>query len=160
MSVRVCFVCLGNICRSPTAEGVFQSQLDAAGLGDAVFADSAGTAATHVGEAADPRSRAEARSRGVALHSTSRQFQPGDFRRFDFVLAMDATNLRHLQAMPGAEAFGGTLALFRSFDPTAPPGASVPDPYYGGDRGFAEVYDQCVRAGEGLLRHLQASRRV
>jgi protein-tyrosine phosphatase len=160
MTVRVCFVCLGNICRSPTAEGVFQHQVDAAGLGDAIFVDSAGTAAYHAGEQADPRSRQEAEGRGVPLPSISRQFRPADFRRFDFVLAMDAANLRNLQALDGADAFTGTLALFRAYDPTAPADASVPDPYYGGPRGFADVYDQCARAGEGLLRHIRETRGI
>lgn len=155
MSVAVCFVCLGNICRSPTAEGVFQAQVDAAGLGEAIRVDSAGTAAYHAGEQADPRSRQEAARRGVDLTSISRQFLPVDFERFDFVLAMDATNLRNLRGLPGASAFDGALQLFRAFDPTAPADASVPDPYYGGPRGFADVYDQCARAGEGLLRHIR-----
>ena len=78
-----------------------------------------------------------------------------DFRRFDYVLAMDESNLRNIRDLPGADDFTGTLALFRDFDPTAPSGASVPDPYYGGPQGFAEVYDQCARAGAGLLDQIR-----
>lgn len=153
--VRVCFVCLGNICRSPTAEGVFLAQVEAAGLGDDIAVDSAGTAAYHAGERADPRSRQEAERRGVDLPSISRQFRPSDFRRFEYVLAMDESNLRNLQQLEGAAAFGGTLGLFRAFDESAPDGASVPDPYYGGPRGFGEVFEQCERAGAGLLQHIR-----
>ncbi|MEC8424342.1 MAG: low molecular weight protein-tyrosine-phosphatase, partial [Myxococcota bacterium] len=92
--ISVCFVCLGNICRSPTAEGVFRERVDEAGLSDRIHIDSAGTGAYHAGEPADPRSRAEARRRGVELRSISRQFQPSDFQRFDYILAMDEANLR------------------------------------------------------------------
>jgi protein-tyrosine phosphatase len=91
----------------------------------------------------------------VDLPSISRQFRPGDFDRFEYVLAMDESNLRNLRRLPGAAAYGGTLGLFRAFDPTAPAGASVPDPYYGGPRGFAEVFEQCERAGAGLLQHIR-----
>lgn len=155
MPVRVCFVCLGNICRSPTAEGVFLARVVAAGLQAEIQVDSAGTGAYHAGEPADRRSREEAARRGVELPSISRQFLPSDFARFDHVLAMDTDNLRNLQRLPGAETFTGTLELFRAHDPTAPPGASVPDPYYGGPQGFADVFDQCDRAAAGLLQHIR-----
>ncbi len=157
MKVRVCFVCLGNICRSPTAEGVFRHRVAEAGLQDAIVIDSAGTAAYHTGERADARSRQEAARRGVPLDSVARQFAPGDFRRFDYVLAMDRSNLRNLAAMGPARAYAGTLALFRRFDPASPAEAEVPDPYYGGPDGFADVFDLCDAAAVGLLAHIRAT---
>ncbi len=154
--VSVCFVCLGNICRSPTADGVFHKLVDVAGLSAKVFIDSAGTAAYHTGEPADRRSRQVAKKRGYSLDSIARQFLVEDFERFDYVLAMDQQNLKDLQALrAGAERKGsGHLGLFRDFDPSAGSGAGVPDPYYGGDNGFEEVLDQCERACEGLIEHL------
>ena len=154
--VRVCFVCLGNICRSPTAEGIFLQLVQESGLGSSVSADSAGTSAAHVGELADPRSRTEAADRGLTLSSRSRQFLSSDFDCFDYVLAMDTSNLRALQRLPGAAAYAGTLTTFLSFDPDSSPNASVPDPYYGGARGFADVFDLCERTSRHLLAHLQA----
>ena len=154
--VRVCFVCLGNICRSPTAEGVFQHQVDQAGLSDEIAVESAGTSGYHASEPADARSRAEAERRGVRLTSRSRQFVPGDFRRFDYILAMDDSNLRNLRAMKGADAYAGVLTTLRSFDPDSPPGAPVPDPYYGGPDGFSDVFELCERACAGLLERVRA----
>jgi protein-tyrosine phosphatase len=153
-TVRVCFVCLGNICRSPTAEGIFAKLVDEAGLSHRFVVDSAGTAAWHSGEAADERSAAEARRRGVHLPSRSRQFAARDFGRFDSVLAMDGQNLRDLRALaPTAEATA-RIARLRSFDPDSEANADVPDPYYGGDSGFAQVFDICEAACRALLDHL------
>lgn len=155
MTVRVCFVCLGNICRSPTAEGVFQHRVAEAGLLDVIAIDSAGTAAYHAGERADARSRWEAERRGVDLGSIARQFVPADFRRFDYVLAMDRSNLRNLRGLKHAASFPGTLDLFRRFDPASADDAEVPDPYYGGPDGFADVFDLCDAAAVGLLAHIR-----
>ena len=126
-----------------------------AGLSERISVDSAGTSAHHVGEGADRRSAAVARKRGYALTSRSRQFIPEDWQRFDYVLAMDRSNLRNLQRLPGVGRFGGTLALFRDFDPASPPGSDTPDPYYGGPDGFDDVLDICERGCEGLLAHIQ-----
>lgn len=154
--IRVCFVCMGNICRSPTAEGVFRHYVAEAGLSSVIEIDSAGTDAYHVGEKPDRRATATARARGIALGGTARRFERSDFARFHYVLAMDGQNLASLQAMAprGAEAH---LALLRSFDPGAPAHASVPDPYYGGDEGFETVLDQCEAACRGLLEHIVAA---
>ena len=155
---RVCFVCLGNICRSPTAEGVFLSLLRAEELLDAVVVDSAGTASYHSGSPADARSRSHALKRGYELPSLARQFVAADFDRFDFVLAMDAQNLRDLELLRrehGGELAHLHLGIFRDFDATARGGSSVPDPYYGGTAGFEEVIDQCERAARGLIEHLR-----
>lgn len=154
--VSVCFVCLGNICRSPTAEGVFRALLEREKLAQDVEVDSAGTAAYHTGERADRRSRAFAQKRGYELSSVARQFVSDDFESFDYVLAMDSQNLSDLKSRARAAGVEPHhLGLFREFDPTAPAGASVPDPYYGGDRGFEEVLDQCERACRGLIDHLR-----
>jgi protein-tyrosine phosphatase len=154
-AVRICFVCMGNICRSPTAEGVMAKLLHGAGLTDRVAIDSAGTGAWHVGELPDPRSRAAAKRRGVTLDHPARQFTRRDFDRFDLVIAMDATNLRHLQLM-SEQRSTPELRLLRSFDPDAPPGADIPDPYSGGNAGFEHVLDLCERACAGLLAHVRA----
>ncbi|MFN0252086.1 MAG: low molecular weight protein-tyrosine-phosphatase [Kofleriaceae bacterium] len=151
--MRICFVCLGNICRSPTAEGVMRVLVEKAGLAERVVLDSAGTGAYHVGEAPDPRTREAAKRRGYALEHRAWQFTANDFARFDLVLAMDAQNLRHLRGL--ARGRGHDVRLFRSFDPSAGDGAEVPDPWYGGEDGFREVLDQCERACEGLVAYVR-----
>jgi protein-tyrosine phosphatase len=152
--VRICFVCLGNICRSPTAHGVMERLVAGAGLAAAVAIDSAGTAAYHAGELPDARSRAAARRRGIELAHRARQFVAADLDRFDLVVAMDGQNLRQLQQLAGTRT-APRIALLRSFDPTAAPGAEVPDPWDGGDDGFEQVLDQCERACAGLLAHVR-----
>ena len=151
--IGVLFVCLGNICRSPVAEGVFRQQVEAAGLAGRFLIDSAGTSGQHRGEAPDRRSAAEAARRGLQLDHRSRRVSAADLRRFDWVLAMDRSNLAKLQQLKGASD-RAKIALFRDFDPTAPPDSEVPDPYYGGPGGFAEVHDICARAAAGLLAGL------
>ena|SRR5690349_15918499 len=152
--LRICFVCLGNICRSPTAHGVMERLVENAGLGAAIAIDSAGTAGYHIGELPDRTSRAAARRRGLDLGHRARRFERADLDRFDLVLAMDRQNLARLQALARGRA-APEIALLRSFDPTAPPGAEVPDPWGGEDAGFDEVLDQCERACAGLLDHLR-----
>ena len=152
--VSVCFVCLGNICRSPTAEGVFRHLVREAGLEHQIRIDSAGTAGYHCGDPPDSRSRAAAERRGILVDGCARQFVHADFARFDYVLAMDRTNLKELELLRPPDG-RGHLGLLRSFDPSAPKDASVPDPYYGGASGFDEVLDQCVRACRGLLDHIR-----
>ena len=124
-----------------------------AGLAHAIAIDSAGTGAHHAGELPDPRSRAAASRRGLSLDHRARGVIDADFERFDYLLAMDADNLENLRrrAPRGSAA---RLALLRSYDPTSPEGAEVPDPYYGGARGFEEVLDLLERACEGLLARL------
>jgi protein-tyrosine phosphatase len=156
--VRLCFVCLGNICRSPTAEGVMLHLIAQAGLSDQIRAESAGTADYHVGERPDPRSLATARGRGVELPSVARRFERADFARFDYVLAADTDNLRRLQALAPDQAARDKLHLLRSFDPDSPAGAAVPDPYYGDGDGFERVFDICEAACRGLLEHIKRAR--
>ncbi len=153
--VSVCFVCLGNICRSPTAEGVFRHLVGEAGLGDRIHIDSAGTAAYHAGESPDPRSTEHAARRGIRLAGQARQFLAKDFERFDYVLAMDAANFLELQRQVKSETARKRLFHCRDFDGASPKGASVPDPYYGGETGFEEVLDLCEAACRGLLEHIR-----
>ena len=148
---RVLFVCLGNICRSPTAHGVFEALVAARNLSDAIAVDSCGTAHWHVGAPPDERSIEAAAERGVQLgHLRARQFSVDDFAHFDYILAMDYSNLENLESMRPAD-YQGVLDLFLKFAPHA--GVDeVPDPYYGGDDGFNEVLDLVEAASEGLLK--------
>ncbi len=153
--VRVCFVCLGNICRSPTAEAVMRDLVERAGLSSAIEVDSAGTGDWHAGQPPDARSVAAARRRGIAVGGRARQFTADDWDAFDYVLAMDRSNFENLRALLPKGDEGRKLRLLRSFDPGSPPGASVPDPYYSTD-GFEEVIDLCIAACGQLLEHIRA----
>ncbi len=155
-STRVCFVCLGNICRSPTAAAVMSHLVATAGLADRIVVESAGTSGWHVGDGADPRAAAEARRRGVPMRHRVQAFTARDFARFDLILAMDRENRDDLLAIaPDAET-AGKVRLLRSYDPTAAAAAEVPDPYYGGPDGFAQVFDMVERACQGLLASLMS----
>jgi protein-tyrosine phosphatase len=152
---RVCFVCLGNICRSPTAEGVFRRLVSEAKLNSSIEIDSAGTGDYHVGESPDKRARTAAQQRGYPLTGNARQFKVGDFARFDYVLAMDGDNLSALKRLAPTDDARSKIHLLREFDATSPAGAEVPDPYYGGAAGFDQVIDICERACAGLLEHIR-----
>jgi len=152
--VKVLFVCMGNICRSPTAEGIFSKQVQEAGLTDVIGIDSAGTHAYHIGEAPDSRSQKTALKRGYDLSSQkARRVSAEDFTVFDYVLAMDRDNQQGLQAIcpVGAEY---KLHLFLSFAPNLEHD-EVPDPYYGGSMGFERVLDMIEEAAAGLLQDIQ-----
>jgi protein-tyrosine phosphatase len=153
--VRLSFVCLGNICRSPTAEAVMRHLIKKEGLEQQILLDSAGLGDWHVGETRDTRSQAVGRRRGVPLEGVARQFQAGDFARFEYVLAMDRNNRDGLLALAPDEESKAKVRLLRSFDPASPPDAEVPDPYYGGPQGFDEVFEICEAACAGLLDHLR-----
>jgi len=153
--VRVCFVCLGNICRSPIGEGVLRHLTREAGLADAIEVDSAGTAGYHAGEPPDRRARAAGRRFGVDVSGRGRQFEREDFERFDYVLAMDRTNFEDLSGLAPSEAARSKLHLLRSFDPASPVGASVPDPYYGEDEDFDDVVRICQAACGPLLERVR-----
>ncbi len=154
MAVRLCFVCLGNICRSPTAEAVMRRLVTEVGLGQRIAIESAGTGDWHVGEPRDRRSRAVGDARGTPLVGAARQFTAADFARFDHVLAMDRSNRDELLRLAPHPRERVKVALLRAYDPSAPPDAEVPDPFYGGPRGFDEVFDICERACRGLLERL------
>jgi protein-tyrosine phosphatase len=156
VTTRVCFVCLGNICRSPTAEGVFRHLLAECGRTDAFEVASAGTGAYHVGESPDRRSTETAARRGITLEGAAARFDPEDFDRFDWVVAMDRDNRRDLLARAPNEEAAAKVVLLRRWDPENPDGEAldVPDPYYGGARGFDEVLDICVRSCAVMLDDL------
>ena len=146
---------MGNICRSPTAEAVMAKLVADAGLGEQIVLDSAGTGGWHAGELPDPRARAAAANRGIVMEHRARQFTRHDFDRFDLIVVMDRDNLRHVEIMASGRA--PVVRLLRSYDPSAPAGAEVPDPYAGDVAGFDEVLDQCERACRGLLAQVRAS---
>jgi protein-tyrosine phosphatase len=157
--VRILFVCLGNICRSPTAEGVLRRIAATHSPDLELSIDSAGTADYHIGAAPDRRSCAHAARRGYSIDALrARQVQAEDFRRFDLILAMDADNLRDLQAQAPPDATAH-VALFMDYAPGGE-GRAVPDPYYGEAADFEKVLDLTEAAARGLLAAIRAGRGV
>jgi protein-tyrosine phosphatase len=154
MKTRILFVCMGNICRSPTAEGMFRAQAELAGMSASLDIDSAGTHAYHVGEPPDARSQVYARKRGYDLSpQRARQVTAQDFIDFDFIVAMDKDNLRVLKdRCPTPHQH--KLSLMMSYA-THSPSDVVPDPYYGGVSGFDTVLDYIEDASQGLLKLVQ-----
>lgn len=154
--VKVLFVCSGNICRSPTAEGVFRALLRREGIDHLVSTDSAGTHDYHLGDPPDPRSQQAARVRGVDIDDLrARKVRREDFEAFDYVLAMDRGHFRQLEALC-PPALKHRLRMFMSFAPDFG-AAEVPDPYYGDDNGFERVLDMCEAAAAGLLTEIRAN---
>jgi protein-tyrosine phosphatase len=160
--VRLLFVCMGNICRSPTAEAVMRGVLRREGLEDVVEVDSAGLGAWHLGEPPDRRSAAAARTRGIVMEGAARQVTAADFDHYDLLLAADAQNVAGLRAAAPDEEALRKVRLLREFDPEAVTAGDldVPDPYYGGPDGFEHVLDLVQAACEGLLTQLRAEGRV
>jgi protein-tyrosine phosphatase len=159
--MRILFVCLGNICRSPTAEGVMRRLVAEAGLQDEIEIDSAGTGAYHVGSPPDERATAAALRRGTELAGAARQVADEDFETYDLLLAMDASNLHELRERAPDDEARARVRLLREFDPASEGAADldVPDPYYGGPRGFDTVLDHVEAACRGLLDEIVAARR-
>lgn len=151
----VLFVCLGNICRSPLAEGVFRHLVVERGLADLFEIDSAGTGDYHIGAPPDRRAVDIARAHGIRLKGRARAFEPGDLSRFDHILVMDRSILRHVRHVQEALGSGAAkVRLLRELDPLAGDDADVPDPYYGGTGGFERVYRMIARACRHLLDEL------
>lgn len=152
--VKVLFVCMGNICRSPLAHGLFENLVAEEGLQDVIQVDSAGTHAYHVGEAPDPRSQETARRRGIDISAQrARKVRAEDFREFDYVLAMDKSN-HALLADLCPSGLEEKLFLFLEFAPDLGE-SEVPDPYYGGASGFERVFDLVEAASRGLLEAIR-----
>lgn len=151
--IGVLFVCLGNICRSPMAEGVFKKHLDDKGLNDKVFADSSGTGAYHVGENPDHRMCETAKGYSIILDHKARQFSRLDFKKFDYILVMDEANFKDIKTLADDSADLAKIKLMRDFDPY-PESGNVPDPYYGGIDGFTTVYQILDRSTREFLDHL------
>ncbi|MFI6804604.1 low molecular weight protein-tyrosine-phosphatase [Streptomyces luteogriseus] len=152
MTYRVCFVCTGNICRSPMAEIVFRARVAEAGLDELVEVDSAGTGGWHEGDGADPRTVAVLEDNGYAGDHTARQFRPSWFSRLDLVIALDSGHLGALRRLAPTEQDAEKVRLLRSYDPaTGDDGLDVPDPYYGGLDAFEECLEMVEAASTGLL---------
>ncbi len=157
MSIGVLFVCLGNICRSPLAEGIFSSLVKERKLENHFKIDSCGTAAYHLGLSPHPITRRVAEQRGIILDSKARQFQTNDFNDFDYILAMDRSNYKDLLGLSSCESEKEKVILFRKFDPNLKEGGvilDVPDPFYGGDQGFEKVHEIVMQANTILLEEL------
>ncbi|MBX2946369.1 MAG: low molecular weight phosphotyrosine protein phosphatase [Cyclobacteriaceae bacterium] len=155
-NVKVLFVCLGNICRSPLAEAIFKHKISQRGYQHQVEADSCGTSNYHIGDLPDERTRANAHQNGISINHRGRQLQPSDLEYFDFILAMDRSNHQNILNLPNASLHRHKVYLMRSFDSTDDHD-EVPDPYYGGMRGFQEVFEILDRSTEAFLVHLEQS---
>lgn len=148
---RILVVCLGNICRSPMAEGILKQLVKERGLIQSIELDSAGTGAYHIGSNPDNRAQEVCLSKGITLDHKARQVNRFDFDAFDYIIAMDSSNYDALKKI----APHHRLYMMRAFDPLAQSDLNVPDPYYGGIQGFHEVYEMLHRSGNGLLDHIQ-----
>jgi protein-tyrosine phosphatase len=156
--ISVLFVCLGNICRSPRAEGVFRHLASERGVAARFEIDSAGTSGYHAGDPPDARSVATARARGIVVAGRSRQLIADDLRRFDWLIVMDEENLREVEKLASrTPSTGARVHLLREWDANGT-GLGVPDPYYGGEQGFEKVQDIVERSCEALLDDLLAGR--
>ncbi|MCM0060377.1 MAG: low molecular weight phosphotyrosine protein phosphatase [Algoriphagus sp.] len=153
--IKVLFVCLGNICRSPLAEGIFNAKVKSMGLDKHLQSDSAGTSDYHIGELPDDRTLVCAKRKGIAIQHRGRQVHHTDFRDFAYIVAMDEHNLKNLNQLKENTAHSTKeVYLMRNFvNGTA--GLPVPDPYYGGEKEFEEVYTILDKAVDGLLNHLK-----
>ena len=159
--MRLLFVCLGNICRSPTAEGVMRHLLEEEGLTDEIELDSAGTGGWHIGKPPDKRATKAARTRGITLEGEGRRISREDFDRFDLILPLDRENLVNVLALAPDEEAREKVRLLREFDAEAVGAGDldVPDPYYGGAAGFENVLELVERASRGLLDHVRTHHR-
>jgi protein-tyrosine phosphatase len=151
---KVLFVCLGNICRSPLAEGLFKQKVIEAGLTEYIEVDSCGTSNFHIGEQPDPRTVENALSNGLRLDHQARQFNKTDFEHFDFIIAMDSSNYNHIVDMASSSKERMKVSKMRDFD-ELDKGSNVPDPYFGGKKGFQDVYDILDRSTAALLQHIR-----
>jgi protein-tyrosine phosphatase len=151
MTYRVCFVCTGNICRSPMAEHVFRRRVEEAGLGGLVEVDSAGTGGWHEGDGADPRTVAVLQENGYTSGHIARRFRSSWFPALDLVIALDEGHLRELRELARTPDEAARIRLLRSYDPAAGAGLDVPDPYFGGREDFEECLEMVEAASEGLL---------
>jgi protein-tyrosine phosphatase len=152
---KILFVCLGNICRSPLAEAVFKHKVKARGLDHLFEIDSCGTGNYHIGDPPDPRTIANAKKNGVVIEHLGRQLCDDDLAYFDVILAMDNKNLRSILSLRSAEEYLHKVKLMREFDPSEK-GGEVPDPYYGGEKNFQDVFEMLDRTADALLDELMA----
>lgn len=152
--IKICFVCLGNICRSPTAEGIFQHLVEEEGLSDFFEIDSAGTSDYHVGESANQNSQRTANRHNITLNSTARQLRASDLDYFDLILAMDDNNYANILRLTSSRQQENKIGRMRDYD-SKPGNGQVPDPYAGGIDGFENVYQIVKRSCEQLLEEIK-----
>ncbi|HEY0655024.1 MAG TPA: low molecular weight protein-tyrosine-phosphatase [Chryseosolibacter sp.] len=152
---RVLFVCLGNICRSPLAEAIFKHKLKQRGLEKQIEADSCGTSNYHIGDNPDPRTLANAKKNGVSIDHCGRQLTAEDLDKFDYILAMDSSNFNNIHRLLKDEKHKPKIQMMRDYDPQGK--GDVPDPYYGGEKGFQEVFDILDRTLDQFLDKVVAS---
>ncbi|MDC7127398.1 MAG: low molecular weight phosphotyrosine protein phosphatase [Spirochaetales bacterium] len=152
--INVLFVCMGNICRSPSGEAVFKALVKSLGLEDKFYIDSAGTIGYHEGEPADSRMQKHAAKRGIQLTSRSRPIKNSDFEKFDYIVAMDRNNYKNINSMDKNGLYSNKIIMMTDFSKKHY-GEDVPDPYYGGSDGFELVLDLIQESSEGLLEEIR-----
>jgi protein-tyrosine phosphatase len=155
--IRISFVCMGNICRSPTAEGVFRNLVEQAGLSNRFEIESHGIGPWHIGEAPDPRAQQTARAHGLRLDCVAQQIRARDFGRFDHLVALDRDVAEQLRRLAPTPADRARVRLLREFDPQARGDLDVPDPYYGGPSGFEDAFAMIERSAKGVLQWLAST---
>ncbi|MGB7442940.1 MAG: low molecular weight protein-tyrosine-phosphatase [Coleofasciculaceae cyanobacterium] len=153
MPYKLLFVCLGNICRSPSAENIMNHLIEQANLSESIVCDSAGTSSYHIGSSPDRRMTAAAAKRGIMLRGKARQFEQSDLEEFDLILAMDQENYRDILSLDPQGKYRDKVKLMCDFASNHRE-REVPDPYYGGSEGFNKVIDLLLDACDGLLQHL------
>jgi protein-tyrosine phosphatase len=153
---RICFVCLGNIIRSPLAQHLFEQQAKEAGVDHKYQTSSAGLGSWHVGEQPDSRMKRVASRHGIQMVTRARQFSPSEFDDFDLILVMDAENLQRIKTLARRDSDLKKIHMLREFDPEGSDSSPVPDPYYGGPNGFEEVFQIVNRSVSGLLEKLES----